>query len=189
MARGDAWHMTLPDPRLLVEAPVRRALAWLILRGVALVGMIAALAACPHLLSLDVATCDRLAMAAPAVLLGYVALVYAHRLLRGRVSDEARAEAWDRAKAVDADDAALGLLVTGWVPVGLFVALFVVLWPHLTDANPALAASWAVFGVPTIVLAWLLASSTWLDASRDDLARAEGDSDAALRRYWANVGR
>ena len=181
--------MTLPDPRLLVEAPVRRALAWLILRGVALVGAIAALAACPHVFELDVATCDSLAMAAPAILLGYATIVHAHRLLRGRVSDDARAEAWDRAKAVDVDDATLGLLVTGWVPVGLFVALFVVLWPHLTDANPALAAAWAVFGVPTIVLAWLVASSTWLDASRDDLARAEGDSDAALRRYWANVGR
>jgi hypothetical protein len=29
----------------------------------------------------------------------------------------------------------------------------------------------------------------WLDACRDDLARAEQESDTRLRSYWANVGR
>jgi hypothetical protein len=123
------------------------------------------------------------------ILFLYVVLAHARRAVHGPVSAEARIEAWDRAKQVEPDDATLALLVTGWVPVGLLVALSVLLWPHLTDPNPALAAAWAVLGVPPVVLAWLLASSTWLDASRDDLARAEGESDAVFRRYWANVGR
>jgi hypothetical protein len=181
--------MTLPDPRRLVEAPIRRALAWLVVRGLILVSAIAALAACPHTMALDVHARDHVAMAAPVVLLGYVLLVHARRLLRGPVPAEARAEAWERAKQVDPDDAMLGLLVTGWVPVALMVALAVLLWPHIADPNPGLAAAWVVLGLPPIVVAWLVASSTWLDASRDDLARAEVESDAAFRRYWANVGR
>ena len=181
--------MALPDPRLLVDAPVRRALAWLMVRGLALVAVIAALAACPLVMDLDVATSDRIAMAAPVILIAYAVVVRARRLLRGSVGAEARERAWERAREVDPDDAWLGLLVTGWVPVALLAALVVLMWPHVTDRNPALAAAWCVLGVGPVALAWLLASLTWFDASREDLARAEGDSDAAFRHYWANVGR
>jgi len=181
--------MNVPDPRLLVEAPVRRALLWLMVRGAVFVAVIGMLAACPLVMELDVMTCDRLAMAAPVILIGYAVVVHARRFIRGSVGAEARELAWARAREVDADDAWLGLAVTGWVPVALLVALVVLLWPHVTDPNPALAAAWCVLGVPPVVFAWLLASATWLDASREDLARAEGESDAAFRRYWANVGR
>ena len=112
----------------------------------------------------------------------------------GRASTGARrrrpaSRAWDRAREIDGEDASLGLLVAGWVPAGLILALGLLLWPHLTDPNPALAAAWVVLGLPPFAVAWLFATTTWLDACRDDLARAEHESDTRLRRYWANVGR
>jgi hypothetical protein len=177
------------DPRHLVEAPVRRMLAAISVRGVLLVGVIVALAACPLLCALDVAARDGLTMIAPLILMGYALVAHARRLLLGVVSDEAREAAWARAREVDVDDATLGRLISGWVPVGLLAALVLLVWPHITDANPALACAWVVIGLPPIVVAWLMASSTWLDTCRDDLARAEGESDALFRRYWANLGR
>jgi hypothetical protein len=186
---ADISSMGGMDPRLAIEAPVRRELAWVVVRGIALVAIIAALAACPLACPLDVPTCDRLAMVAPTLLLGYGALMLGRRLIRGVVAEEARQVAWDRAREVDAADAALGRMVSAWVPVGLLAALTLVLWPHITDANPALACAWVVIGLPPMVAAWIIASSVWLDTCRDDLARAEGESDALFRRYWANVGR
>ncbi len=177
------------DPRRAVEAPVRRELAWLVVRGIALVAVIAALAACPLACALDVPSRDGLAMVAPAILLAYGALMAGRRLIRGAVAEDARAVAWDRAREVDADDAVLGRMVSAWVPVGLLAGLVLVLWPHITDANPALACAWVVIGLPPMVAAWIVASSVWLESCRDDLARAEGQSDALFRRYWANVGR
>lgn len=181
--------MNVPDPRQLVEAPVRRELMWLVARGMALVAVVAAIALLPLAFELDVPTCDRLAMAAPAILIGYALLIQLRRQRHGGAPDDAREAAWTRAAEVDPDDAALGRLVSTWVPIGLLLSLILLLWPHLTDENPALAAAWSVLGVPPVVLAWLLASSTWLDGCRDDLARAEGEADARFRRYWANVGR
>jgi hypothetical protein len=108
-----------------------------------------------------------------AVRIGYGAWVLVSQRLHGHASEEAREVAWDRAREIDSDDAALGLL----------------LWPHFTDPNPALAAARVVLGLPPCAAAWLLVTTTWLDACRDDLARAEQESDTRLRSYWANVGR
>lgn len=154
-----------------------------------LVAIVAAIALLPLAIELDVPTCDRLAMAAPAVLIGYALLIQLRRRRDGGAPDDAREAAWTRAAEVDPDDAALGRLVSAWVPIGLLLSLVLLLWPHLTDRNPALAAAWSVLGVPPMVFAWLVASFTWLDGCRDDLARAEGEADARFRRYWANVGR
>ncbi len=176
------------DPRGLVESPVRRELQWLVVRGLALFLVVGALATCPVVCALEQGTCDALAMAAPLLLLGYSLTVHARRLVLGPVPEERRASAWSRASEVDADDALLGRMVCGWVPVGLLAALILLIWPHITDANPALACAWVVIGLPPTAVAWLVASSTWLDAARDDLARAELRSDALFRRYWANVG-
>ncbi len=168
---------------------MRRELRSLVVRGPALVGIFAGLAVCRFLFPLDVGARDALTMVAPVILLGYVLVVHARRALRGSVPADAREAAWARAREIDADDSLLGRMVAGWVPVGLFAALALLLWPHMTDANPALACAWVVIGLPPITFAWLLASSTWLDACRDDLARAEGRSDDLFRRYWSNVGR
>jgi hypothetical protein len=177
------------DPRRLVEAPVRRELTWLEVRGIAFVAIVAALTGCPLVCALDVCARDGLAMVAPVILLGYAGLMHGRRILQGAVPVDARAAAWTRAREIDTADATLGRLVSAWVPIGLFVTLVVLLWPHITDANPALACAWVVIGLPPIVVAWLLASSTWLDACREDLVRAEGESDRLFRCYWANVGR
>lgn len=181
--------MDASDPRQLVEAPVRRELMWLVTRGVALVAVVATIALLPMAFQLDVSTRDRLAMAPPAILIAYALLIQLRRLRHGSAPADAREAAWARAAEVDPDDAILGRLVSAWVPIGLLVSLVLLLWPHLTDKNPALAAAWSVLGVPPMVFAWLFASSTWLDVCRDDLARAEDEAEARFRRYWANVGR
>jgi hypothetical protein len=181
--------MTLPDPRALVEAPVRRELGWLVIRGISLVGVVAALAVLPAVARLDVPTRDGLPALATLVLLGYTAGSHLQRVVRGRVPEDERASAWDRASEVDASDALLARWVAWWVPVALFVALGLSLWPHMTDPNPALACAWVVLALPPVAVAWLIACSTWQDACRDGLARAGSESQARFRRYWSNPGR
>ncbi len=176
------------DPRTQVEAPVRVALTGLMGRGLALVGAVALLALWPMAAKPEAAICDAIACLAVAVLVGYAAVIRVSQRIGSRPAPEARERAWERAREIDNDDASLGLLVAGWVPVGLLLAMGLLIWPHLTDRNPALAAAWVVFGLPPVLLAWMLATTTWLDACRDDLARAEEESDTRLRHYWANVG-
>jgi uncharacterized membrane protein YbhN (UPF0104 family) len=176
------------DPRSQVEAPVRGALVAVMARGIALVGAMVVLALVPVLARPDVAVRDGIAQVAVGLLLAYAIGVRVARRVGGRPSEAARQLAWERAKEIDGDDAALGLLVAGWVPVALLLAIGLLLWPHVTDPNPALAAAWVVLGLPPFTVAWLLVTATWLEACRDDLARAEAESDSRLRHYWANVG-
>lgn len=178
-----------PDPRTQVEAPVRGALVGIMVRGIVLVGAMAALALWPVIARPEVALRDAIAEVAVVLLLGYAIGVRLARRLGGRPPVNARERAWERAKEIDADDASLGLLVTGWVPVALLLAVGLLLWPHVTDPNPGLAAAWVVIGLPPFAAAWMLATTTWMEACRDDLARAEQEADSRLRRYWANVGR
>lgn len=181
--------MTVPDPRQVVEEPVRRELGLLVVRGIVLVGVIALLAVLPAVGSLDVGTRDGIAVAAVVILFGYGLAANLVRHLHDRVSLEARATAWDRAREVDPEDAWLGRAVALWVPVGLVAALSLLVWPHITDPNPALACTWVVLGLPPVTAAWLFASTTWSDSCRDALARAEDESQTRFRRYWANPGR
>jgi len=176
------------DPRSQVEAPVRGALVGVMGRGLALVGLMALLALWPVIARPDVHVRDAFAGIALGVLVAYGIYVRGVARITGRPPEDARSQAWVRAQEIDGEDAALGLLVAGWVPAGLLLTLGLLLWPHLTDANPALAAAWVVLGLPPFAMAWLFATTTWLDACRDDLARAEQESDTRLRRYWANVG-
>jgi hypothetical protein len=177
------------DPRSQVEAPVRGALVGVMGRGLALVAIVSLLALWPIVARPEAAARDAIAGVAFALLVGYGAWVVIAQRLHGHASEEARELAWARARDIDSDDAALGLLVAAWVPAGLLLALGLLLWPHFTDANPALAAAWVVLGLPPFVAAWLFVTTMWLDACRDDLARAEQESDTRLRSYWANVGR
>jgi hypothetical protein len=177
------------DPRAQVEEPVRGALVGVMGRGIALVALMALLALWPVVARPDAAVRDGIAGVALGVLIGYSIWVRATARHAGRPSADERARAWERAREIDGDDAALSLLVAGWVPAGLVLAIGLLLWPHLTDANRALAAGWLVLGMPPFALAWLLATTTWLDACRDDLARAARESDTRFRRYWANPGR
>lgn len=177
------------DPRGAIDAPVRRELQSLVVRGLLLFIVVASLAVCPIVCGLGPDARDAVAMAAPLVLFGYGLAVHARRRLLGPLAEDQRAFAWTRAGEVDADDALLARLVWAWLPIGLLAALILLVWPHITDPNPALACAWAVLGLPPIVAAWLFASSTWLAAAQDDLARAERASDALFRSYWANLGR
>lgn len=184
----DIPHMDT-DPRAQVEAPVRRALSGVIARGLTLVGVMAALAIVPVLAKPDVAVRDGIAILAVIVLVVYILMVHASRVGRNRPPAEDLDNAWDRAKEIDRGEASIGLLVAGWVPVGIVLALGVLLWPHLTDPNPALAAAWSVLGLPPMAMAAMVATTTWLAACREDLARAEREADGRFRTYWANVGR
>ncbi len=176
------------DPRSAVEAPVRAALAGVMGRGVALVGALVLLALWPLVADPGEEACNRIAWAAFGLLLGYGTWIRGSQRLHGRPPDEARERAWERAKDIDGDDAMLSLIIAGWVPVGLLLALALLLWPRITDADPAAAATWVVMALPPFALAWLFATESWLEACRDDLARAEHEADICLRRYWANVG-
>ena len=176
------------DPRAVVEEPVRGALVGVMARGIALVGVMALLALVPIAARPETQVRDGIAGVALGLLVAYGLYVRASGWHAGRPPLEARERAWARAQEIDGEDAALSLLVAGWVPAGLLLAVGLLLWPHLTDPNPALAAAWVVLGLPPFALAWLFATTTWLDACRDDLARAEQESDTRFRRYWANPG-
>jgi hypothetical protein len=175
------------DPRSLVEAPVKGALLGVMGRGIALVAMMAMLAAWPMLARPEDEVRDAVIIVAIGTLYGYAVWVRLGQRLRTRLSSEDRALAWDRAKEIDSDDATVGLLVAGWVPVALALVLVLHLWPNLTDEDPVRAAIWVVMAVPPAFVAWLLATLAWLDACRDDLARAEAEAQVRLRRYWSNV--
>ena len=176
------------DPRTQVEAPVRGALVGVMGRGLALVGAMALLALWPLAAHPDEPVRQAIAGLAFGFLVAYGIWVRVSQRIGTRPSPEERATAWARAKEIDGDDAALSLLVAGWVPVGLVLTLGLLLWPNVTDADPARASAWVVLGVPPFAMAWLFAATAWLDACRDDLARAEREADTRLRHYWANLG-
>lgn len=177
------------DPSAIVAAPVRQALTRLVVRGVVLVGAIGGLAVWMTAAKPDAAGRDGATFLGIIVLALYSIVVRSLRLVHGRPPMEDRDLAWSRAQELDRDETTLALFMAGWVPTAVGVALAVLLWPHFTDANPQIASAWVVFGVLPVTLAWLAMANTWLDAARDDLARAERESDVQFRRYWANVGR
>jgi hypothetical protein len=177
------------DPRTLVVAPVRHALTSLVVRGIALVGAIGGLAVWIVAAKPEATGRDGATFLAISLLAGYSIVVRAHRLVRGRPTPEEREIAWERAQEMDRDEAVLALMIVAWVPAAILVSLTVLLWPHLTDADPKTASAWVVFGVTTAVGLWLVMTATWLDAVRDDLARAEHEADLRFRSYWADLGR
>ncbi len=188
VVRADTSRMD-GDARTKVEEPVRGALVGVMGRGIALVAFMSILALFPIAGRLSPEAASGIAVVAIAILVGYGIEVRILQAVHGRPPEELRQAAWDRAKEIDSDDATLSLLVAGWVPAALLLALGLLLWPHLTDPNPAISAAWVVLAVPPAACAWIVATTSWLDACRDDLARAEAEADTRLRAYWANVGR
>lgn len=176
-------------PRTKVAAPVRRALATVVVRGLVLAGVVGALAVLIVAAHPDAAGRDVVTVLAIGVLVVYAIVVRSLQVVRRRPSEEERAAAWERARELDHDDATLAMVVTAWVPAAIFLALAVLLWPHLADEDPRTASTWAVFGVAAAGMAWLAMLDTWLDATREDLARAEHEADLRFRGYWANLGR
>lgn len=181
--------MEAADPRFQVEAPVRGALNGVMVHGIGLVGIVAALAFVPGAVHAAADLRYGAIAAAVVVLVGFAAAVRILAARHGRPDPALRDVAWSKAQELDAEDAMLGLLVAGWVPVALALALGVALWPHLTDPDGALAAAWVVLGVPPVVVAWIAAVDAWGDLCRDSLARAEVESAIRFRRYWAELGR
>ena len=168
---------------------MRGALVGVIGRGLGLVGLMALLALWHAAAHPVASTRDTIAIVAVGLLLVYGVFVRGSRRIVGRPPLAQRECAWERAREIDEGDASLGLLVVGWVPAGLFLALGLLLWPHMTDPNPALAAAWVVLGLPPFAVAWMFATSSWFDACRDTLARAELEADTRFRSYWSNIGR
>ena len=175
------------DPRRSVDAPIRGVLFGIVAFGIVIVGAVVFGAAAAVVPALHDAS-DAAAVAVTGFLLVVGAAVHVTRWLREPLDEELRANAWYTARERYPEDAMLALVVAGWVPVAVAVSLFVMLWAHLNDPNPALRGAWAVLGVPPIVAAWLFAATAWLDACRDAIARAIGESNRRFRRYWANLG-
>lgn len=182
-----SMHHTL-DPRHEVEAPVRRALAALVVRGVVLVALVIALVLLPSHPALG-GLRDPATALVPIVLFAVTGLLRMERRVRGRPGDEARAAAWTRARAVDEADTMLALVVAGWVPVALAAALVVLVAPHFSEPDLEVRGAWWGFGIPLLLTAWIVATNAWLDATRDELARACGEADRRFRAYWADPGR
>lgn len=187
-ARIESVDMHADDPRNEVEAPVRRALIRIVVRGFVLVGITLAAVLCPAIPALH-AQADGVAIAVVALLYTFALVVAVERRVRTPVDQSVRASAWYKAREIDEGDAMLALVIAGWVPVALAAALIVMIWPHLNDPNPQLRGAWAVIAVPQVVAAWLFATTGWLESCRDELARAIGESERRFRSYWANVGR
>jgi hypothetical protein len=177
------------DPHANVVAPVQSALTGLVVRGLALVGAIGFLAVWTAAAHPEPAASDAAAFLGVALLATYTIVARGLRAVRGRPSLEERQIAWERAQELSGNDTALGLLVVAWVPAAVFLAMAVLFWPHMTDVNPQIASAWVVLAMPPAAMAWMLMVATWLDAARDDLARAEHESDVRFRTYWANLGR
>ena len=182
------WMHQPLDPRHEVEAPVRRALAALVFRGVALVALVTALVLLPSHPALG-GLRDPATALVPIVLFGVAGLLRIERRVRGRPDDDARAAAWTRARAVDEADTTLALVVAGWVPVALAAALVVLVGPHFSEPDLEVRGAWWGFGIPLLLTAWIVATNAWLDATRDELARACGEADRRFRAYWADPGR
>ena len=171
-----------------VEAPVRRALAALVFRGIVLVGVVLALVLLPSHPALG-GLRDATTVLVPLALFGVAALVRIERHVRGLPGEDDRSTAWVRARDVDEADATLALLVAGWVPVALAAALVVLVGPHFAEPDLEVRGAWWAFGIPVLLAGWTVATSSWLAATRDELARALGESDRLLRAYWADPGR
>lgn len=176
------------DPQHAVEAPIRGALYRVIGVGLGLVAVVLIGAVAPAIPALR-GMGNGVAVAVTATLVLYGCAVPLVRRLRSPIDDAVRASAWYKAREIAPEDTMLALVFAGWVPVALAAALVMMMWPHLNDPNPALRGAWAVIGIPPVVAAWVFATTAWLDACRDILARAIGESDRRFRSYWANVGR
>ena len=61
----------------------------------------------------------------------------------------------------------------------------------ILEAEPDLEVrgAWWAFGIPVLLSGWIVATNGWLEATRDELARALGESDRRFRAYWADPGR
>ena len=149
------------DPRREMEAPVRRALAALVFRGVVLVGLVAALVLLPSHPALGGLREPATALV-PIVLFSVAGLLRIERRVRGRPDDESRATAWSRARAVDEADAMLALVIAGWVPVALAAALVVLVGPHFSEPDLEIRGFWWGFGIPLLLTAWVVATNAWL---------------------------
>lgn len=178
--------MTLVDPRVFVEAPIRRALGRVILAGTLLFAAAAAAGTCAGLGWLDHATHLALASLVVGLLFGYVLVIQVVRRVHDRPSADARAIAWTRAREVDEGDARLARVVAAGAPA--IIALTLVEVAARNVADPIDGGAFAAIGLPALALAWGLATITWVEECRDAMARAAGSADARFRAHWAAVG-
>jgi hypothetical protein len=173
-----------PDPRQLVEAPVHRALDFLVVRGAAsfAVGVLAVLVT----VMAPEGMVHQLGHAAlPGVLL-FVVLARAFHAAAAR-GEWIGAGAWARAAEVNRPETQFAALVAVAVPVSWAAGLGAVLVRHASDP-PAAAAILGVW-LPLAAALWFLATIAWAGDCRERLARAHEAAEARFRAYWAGVSR
>lgn len=92
--------MDRDDPRLAIEAPIRRALGSLVMRGLGLVAIVLLAVLCPVVPALHHFD-DTIAVLVPALLFAYALVIFVERRRRGRPPEELRAAAWFKAREID----------------------------------------------------------------------------------------
>jgi hypothetical protein len=186
--------VTWSDPRVAVQAPVRRALEGITLRGTLAFAFVAVAVACPTLPGLDPWFHELAHVAVPGFFVIAVAIGFVERQVRGRAMvtllgsgpwERTRAEAWRRAQELAPEDTRLAMVLVAAVPVGVFGGLAALALPHLLrgDQVPEWVGLWA----PALTILAILTSITWIEQCRDRIARAVASSNAELRAYWAGV--
>jgi hypothetical protein len=171
------------DPRHDVEAPVHRALEFLIVRGAASFA-IAIVAVLITVMAVDgpPATIGHLAL--PAVLGIVIVARIVHVLVRGAgpVTDGA----WQRASAIQGGESRLAAAVAIAVPLAWAAGGAAILVRHaeLRGIEDALGV-WLPIGGAL----WVGASIAWAHDCRERLALALDESDRRFRAYWAGLRR
>lgn len=175
------------DPRAQVEAPVRAALARLVLTGTAVfAGAMALGLACTVGGLDDMAWHMTTHVGAAVLLLAFLVLSQVARVVHRRPPASLRDDAWSRAYEIDRTDAQVAAIVTAAAPVGVFAMLAVMTWPHLMSR--ATRAEEYGLWLPILVILWVLSTVRWVEIARDTIARSIEASEQRWRAYWAHPG-
>lgn len=170
------------DPDAQVAAPVRTALEFVLLRGVASFAVAAVAVVLPVLApSGDLRLIGDLAL--PAVLV-FVAIARTVHVLRRRTPIDG-ARAWSRAAGVDRGETILAAAMAVVVPVAWLAGLAAVLLRQ--SAGPVGLASAVMIWAPIALFLWLAATAAWAEDCSERLALALAESDRRFRAYWSDL--
>ena len=176
------------DPQRSVDAPVRRALLELVVRGIALVAVMFMLVLGPSIPSLawtrDIATVLVVSSCSPSPRSSASSATSAAARARPPAPTPGPVPAPStRATRPWGSSSRAG---SRWRSA---TALVVLVGPHFAEPDLEVRGAWWAFGIPVLLSGWIVATNGWLEATRDELARALGESDRRFRAYWADPGR
>jgi len=185
----DAPHMRIraddDAARDTVRAPLRAALDRIITWGAVGYALAAVVVAVPALCPLPPDLHEAAHVALPVLVVAHLVVRTAIRVAAGPPSGEATRAAWAEARAFDRSTTLVAAVVVAAGSIGLLLALFVLVVPHVTNA--AEAGLYAAVWIPLLGVIWALATVSIVEGARDRLAYAVEESDRRLRAYWTAV--